>query len=154
VKARVKDRQSILYTLLGVVVVALIIFCIVDAHGIKDQLNDWKLLPEPEKLTELYFTHPNSLPSTYIAGSTQAVAFTVHNLEYQTENYQYQIVETSDNGQQSQVLETANFTLKQGQYKNVTNLVSLNDLGSRVKVAVDLSNVNESISYWLNGVSS
>jgi len=154
VKTRVINRQTIFYALLGIIIVGVISFGVADAHGIKDQLNDWKLLPEPEKLTELYFTHPNSLPSTYIAGSTQAVAFTVHNLEYKNTNYKYQVEEQSSDGSQTATLTQGSFWLNQNKYKTVSENINISNMGSRVKVIVDLTNVNESISYWVNWSNS
>ena len=148
-----KTNKQITYGIALAAVIVLVILAVIFHTNIRNQLNDWKLLPEPEKLTELYFTHPNSLPSTYAAGGTQTVAFTVHNLEYQTENYQYQITETSNNGQQNQILFSSSFVLKQNQYKNVSEPVSLLDFGSRVKISIDLTNVNETIDYWVTGSS-
>jgi uncharacterized membrane protein len=113
-------------------------------------MRSWKLLPEPEKLTELYFTHPNSLPTTYVPGQPLSVNFTVHNLEYQTTGYTYKIVETSANNAQAQTLATGSFTLSQNIYKQETVNISTVDLGEKVKVEVDLVKQNETIDYLLN----
>jgi uncharacterized membrane protein len=131
------------------VIVALTVGIVLLAPSIKRQLNDWKLLPQPERLTELYFTHPNSLPSNYTASQAQAVDFTVHNLEYRTETYSYTIVEATEPGQTGVTLARGNFTLKQGDYKKVTERIILQPLASRVNVDVNLTNVNESVDYWL-----
>ena len=112
-------------------------------------MRSWKLLPEPERLTELYFTHPNSLPASYVPGQQQTVRFTVHNLEYATTDYHYVIVETNQDGSQSQTLASSSFTLPQNGYKKAAVNISTVDLGSHVKLEVDLKNVNESIDYLL-----
>ena len=117
--------------------------------AIDRQMHNWKLLPEPERLTELYFTHPNSLPSDYTPGQAQTVSFTVHNLEYQATDYHYVILETNQDGNQSQTLTSGSFTLPQNAYKKEAVSISTVDLGSRVKLEVDLKNVNESIDYWV-----
>jgi len=109
----------------------------------------WKLLPEPEKLTELYFTRPNNLPTKYTPGQTQTVSFTTHNLEYQTVDYHYQITEQSQTTNQSQTLASGSFTLPQDIYHTTSVSIPTADLGPRVKVEVDLTNVNESIDYLL-----
>lgn len=150
-KTRVKKRQFITYTFIGIIVVAFITFGVADAHGIKDQLNSWKLLPEPERLTELYFTKPNKLPTTYNTTTNQSFGFTVHNLEYRNTDYLYQVEEQSTDGSQAAILNQGSFWLKQNQYKNISEPVSLLDFGSRVKISIDLTNVNETIDYWLNG---
>lgn len=118
--------------------------------NIDHQMRRWKLLPEPEKLTELYFTHSNSLPKTYVPGQTQTVSFTVHNLEYQTTDYTYNIVEASIDNTQTQTLATGSFTLPQNIYKQETVNISTIDLGKKVKVEVDLVKQNETIDYLLN----
>ncbi len=112
-------------------------------------MRSWKLLPEPEKLTELYFTNPNSLPTKYTPGQPQTVGFTVHNLEYATTDYKYKIIETSQDGSQSQTLASGSFGLLQNGYKKEAVNISTVDLGSHVKLEVDLENVNESIDYLL-----
>jgi hypothetical protein len=117
--------------------------------AITNQLNKWKLLPQPEKLTELYFTQPNSLPSTYMPGESQKVNFTVHNIEYQTMTYSYKIVEENQDGSQQQVLASNSFTLDQNQYQSVSFTGPLADMGPEAKVVVELPTVNESIDYLL-----
>jgi len=113
------------------------------------QLHAWKLLPEPEKLTELYFTNPNSLPQHYIPGQNQTVSFTTHNLEYQTTTYRYKITESSQDGKQSQTLATGAFTLSQNAYHKTAVSIPTNDIGQNVKVGVELVNVHESIDYLM-----
>jgi uncharacterized membrane protein len=131
-------------------VFVIIMLGIIFHKSIHNQLNDWKVLPEPEKLTELYFTHPNSLPTTYTPGQSQTISFTVHNIEYQTENYKYKITELASDGQKSQVLSRGKFTLPQDKYQHKSVNISTPDLGHHVKVEVTLTNLSESIDYLLN----
>ncbi len=132
-------------------IILLLVILAVGFHSAIDrQMRSWKLLPEPERLTELYFTHPNSLPTTYTPGQTQTVSFTVHNLEYQTTNYTYKIIETSTDNSQAQTLTSGTFTLAQNIYKQETVNISTVDLGEKVKVEVDLVKQNETIDYLLN----
>jgi len=129
---------------------ALIIIVLVAlAPNIKTQLNAWKLLPQPERLTELYFTAPNNLPTTYVPGQSQTVSFTVHNLEYRTATYNYVITEASLDNTTSQILAHGTFTLAQDQFKKEQLNITLTDIGHRIKVKVDLQGRNESIGYLL-----
>jgi hypothetical protein len=89
------------------------------------------------------------LPAKYTPGQPQTVSFTVHNLEYRTTGYRYQITEQSQDGKQSQTLAAGSFTLRQNDYNHATVNISTVDLGSRVKVDVELVNVHESIDYLL-----
>ena len=134
----------------GLIVLVIILLASVNAHAIKNQLNDWKLLPQPERLTELYFTNPNNLPSTYNLSLNQQFGFTVHNLEYRNTDYTYQVLEQSSDGSQTIILRQGTFWLKQNQYKTTSENLSLSNLSPRVKVIVNLSNVNESIDYSSN----
>jgi hypothetical protein len=134
---------------IGGIVILVVLLSIISGPAIKRQLNRWKLLPEPERLTELYFTKPNSLPTTYSPTTDQAVAFTVHNLEYRDEQYSYKVVEATEPGASGTVLSSGTFKLKQNQYKRLLSLEPIQPLANRVNVAVELTNVNESIDYWV-----
>lgn len=118
------------------------------------QMRRWKLLPEPERLTELYFTEPNNVPKSYTPGGMQTVKFTVHNLEYRNTTYTYQITEISQDGQKSSLLAMNSFTLEQNEYHKEAVNISTTDLGPSVKVEVKLMNVNESIDYLLDREAS
>ena len=143
-------RQHLAPIIAATVVIILLILGLVFHQPIKNQLNSWKLLPEPERLTELYFTKPNNLPSTYTPGQSQTVSFTVHNLEYRTTAYPYQISEQNQADTQSQTLAQGQFTLKQNAYEHAVSTIVLPDLGSRVKVVINLPNLAESIDYWVS----
>jgi uncharacterized membrane protein len=135
----------------GIVIIIILAALATGYHSAIDrQLHSWKLLPQPERLTELYFTHPNSLPTKYTPGQMQTVSFTVHNLEYQTTNYPYIIIETTQDGTQSQTLVSDHFTLAQNIYHTVNVNIPIANLGQQVKVEVELVNQNESIDYLLN----
>ena len=115
--------------------------------AINRQLHSWKVLPEPERLTELYFADPNHLPASYAPGQTQTVAFTVHNLEYRTTTYHY-VISAAPTGQTGgQALTSGSFTLPQGSSKTSVVNVIVPDTGSRATVSVNLEGQNESIDY-------
>jgi uncharacterized membrane protein len=131
-------------------IILVIVVLAVGFHSAIDrQMRSWKLLPEPERLTELYFAHPNSLPTTYVPGQSQTVSFTVHNLEYQTTDYTYEVIEASTNSNQAQKLASGSFTIPQNIYQQETVNISTADLGQHVKVEVELVQQNESIDYLL-----
>jgi hypothetical protein len=143
-----KVRYPLALLALTLIVGSLVIF----STTITNQLRSWRLLPQPESLTELYFTSPLSLPTHYRAGSAQPVAFTVHNLENQTERYNYAIVASTASGAPPQLLNSGSFVLEQGAYQHIADTVLLGPLGRRVKVSVTLINQNEAIHYWLYSI--
>ncbi len=134
-------RLFIVYAPLAVITIAV---CVVAHSAIARQLNEWKLLPQPERFTELYFTHPASLPATYTPGQTQTIAFTAHNLEHRTTTYSYTI---TANGTK---LSNGTFILAENQTRQVADTVTLPPLGNRAEITVTLTNVHTSIDYWVN----
>jgi uncharacterized membrane protein len=150
-----KKSRGLVIGATGAVLLIIIVLIFANSQSIKNQLDSWKLLPQPEKLTELYFTNPNNLPTTYSPGQQQDVQFTIHNIEYKTEHYTYQIIENNQAGTDPVTLtNNGSFTLNQNQYGKISNPVTLANLGTRVKVEVKLLNVNESINYWESEGSS
>ena len=149
------------YVALAVSVVAILVFVIGVTHtsAITAQLNDWKLLPQPERLSELYFQNHATLPTTYSAGTAQSFAFTTHNLEYRDTTYTYRIVEQSEDASQSHELASGQFSLAQDAYRTTTIMASPVDLGGRVQLQVNLTVVGnpttmQSIHYWVRAVPS
>jgi len=133
-----------------IAVVFIIIIGVSQAHAIKNQLNDWKLLPQPEKLTELYFDNSSNIPTTYTSGVTQNFSFMVHNIEYRSENYKYIVIEQSSDYTSTQTLTIGSFNLAQNQVKSTKVYITPVDLGSKVNISVKLVNFNESIDYWVS----
>ena len=132
------------------VVLVMIVVSINSLPAVKRQLNSWKLLPQPETLTELYFTNPTQLPTTYTPGLAQSLNFTVHNLEYKNITYSYVINEVDVEGNVVQPLTNSIFTLGHDQYKVESILITPIDLGQKIKISVDLLNMDQSIDYLLS----
>jgi len=55
------------------------------------ELNDLKLIPQPERFTELYFENSANLPRATIANQSISFSFTIHNLEGVTTTYPYTV---------------------------------------------------------------
>lgn len=136
----------------GLTIVALVIVGLtLAAPAIHRQLDRWKLLPQPERLTELYFSDHTKLPTTYTPGNQQTVKFTIHNLEYRPTHYHYHVLQQNIDGSGvPQVLEHGEVTLQQGQYFRPVLVITPLDLGPRVKITVMLEGRSEAIDYLLN----
>jgi hypothetical protein len=135
---------------LGVLALAIIIvFVAANFSVLNGWLHDWNVLPEPEHLTKLYFSQSRILPSTYIPGTPQSFQFTVHNLEYRTEAYSYHIVEQSGSAPilQTTQLASGGFVLSESHYRTTQVTINPSDLGSKVKIVVDINRPNQSIDY-------
>lgn len=107
-------------------------------QAIYDQLYEWKLIPRPERLTELYFADHRNLPQNYHPGKEQTVAFTVRNLEYRNTAYTYTVTQKNTDGKAKQ-LAKGTFSLQHDTQKTIDAAVSLADLGKRAKVMVTIS---------------
>jgi uncharacterized membrane protein len=124
------------------------------------QLNSWKLLPQPERFTELYFTAP-SLPTHFKRGRSEVVAFTIHNLEHQTIQYHYLLTVQTEDGKK-QFLGDGTIAVAYDHAQNVRRTITVPLSARRVKVQVSLqysgipfgqnkANIEtQSIHYWVN----
>lgn len=120
-----------------------------NASAITHQLRTWKLLPEPERLTELYFSNHAKLPTTYTTGQTQTVDFAIHNLEYRTVDYKYRITQTDKNGENAVELARGSVTLQHNQIAKPSAAVILTDFGekSRLNVVLETGTSSQAIFY-------
>lgn len=100
-------------------------------------LNHFKLLPQPERITELYFTEHTKLPKEYLPGQEQTVRFTVHNFEYEPIKYSYVIEQKNDTTQQQLAAGTVDTQFNDS--KELSVRVIPVDMGERSQIAIKLS---------------
>lgn len=105
---------------------------------IANQLNDWQLLPRPERLTELYFADNQQLSTEIEPGTTQKLVFTIHNDEHRRTTYQYKLVAVSDEDGVTQSLGDGTTTLAHDQYQTIQKIITLFPTGRHVTVKVEL----------------
>lgn len=132
-------------------VLAIILFFIffLDKSFVVSWLNNHKLLPQPEPFTELYFEDHELLPKELEATQEAEFKFTVHNLEYKTVNYEYEVEAIST--QSAELLDEGSFTLQHDGYKTIGGTVSTQEAQIRTKININLKNKNQSIHFWVNG---
>jgi len=130
--------------------------------AVAKQLDDWRVLPRPERLTELYFANQTQLPTHAAAGTPQVVSFVIHNLEHQTTRYQYTAATVGASSEHKTKLTSATVTLNSGQSRTITLTLLLPVTSERTAVEIDLdytgitagSNVprpeTQAIRYWLD----
>ena len=125
---------------------------------IAKQLHGWQLLPRPQHLTELYFTHQQP-PSVARVHDTQEFSFTVHNVEHRTVTYYYELHAVSESGK-SQALGGGRITVAHDQFQEVNKSIRIPPvdrprLSIQVRLTYDNHNKNslgdaqQSIKYWL-----
>jgi hypothetical protein len=139
---RLSKRAALLLT---VALVAGVLILLILSKPIYDGLVALDLIPQPEKLTELYFNDHEHLPKS--ATSNQAIdfAFVIHNLE--TTDFQYSYTISVDAGDTQQIVDSGKILVKNNQYytKNV-HLNLLNAPGSQM-VIVELTNKQQFIYF-------
>jgi uncharacterized protein YfaS (alpha-2-macroglobulin family) len=102
------------------------------------QMENWQLLPLPQRFTELYFVNQQHLPAQVTQGSMQKVTFAVHNLEHQTIKYTYKLsLELADSSKQD--LATDTFSIGHDQTQTIAKTITMPALLGRTSVQIDLS---------------
>jgi hypothetical protein len=134
-------------TLLTFVIILCTTLISVNKQQIINQMNNWKLLPEPETFTELYFDNHLKLPSTVKINTLQTFSFTIHNEEYKTVTYPYEVYITGSNGQQ--LIDLKSVTLDQDHYKTIKETFSVTKPIKREEVIVKLTSLNQQIDFWI-----
>jgi len=102
------------------------------------QMDEWRLLPRPELVTQLYFTDYRQLPAAAAAGTEQTVLFTVRNLEYQTTTYRYTIIAVAEDDKTEYLVGDGIFTLAHDSSLATSKPVTLLPLKGRVAIRVNL----------------
>jgi hypothetical protein len=111
---------------------------------------------QPETFTELYFENHTSLPSMIALNHENKFKFTVHNLEYKTMTYPYEVyVKCSDIGcnGEKQIIDEGKITLKQNEYKTIPESFTLTLPAGKMEVVANLINKNQAIDFWAYGVT-
>lgn len=112
-------------------------------------LNDLKLIPQPERFTELYFD-PTSLPDQIISYQPLLFSFTVHNLEGATTTYPYKVYLEYPTGKQI-TFANGSITLANGA-EATTNIKHIFYFSNKkLKVVVKLTAIDQSIDFLING---
>ncbi len=161
-KRRTNNANTIKIVVIAFCALILVILGISQRQAIYDQLYAWKLIPRPERLTELYFTDHTNLPKTYKPDETQVVKFTVRNLEYRDTDYKY-VVGVMNEDETEELLDRASgeIQLTHDQYKNVEVPITITAKGPRAKIVVTIyyqgikfgedvpTDQEQSIHYWV-----
>ena len=136
------------------------LLCFSSKAAIAAQLNAWKVLPRPERFSELYFTDYARLPITFAPGRLQTVGFGVHNLEHDTIQYRYTIVAQAAG--KKKLLADGQLTLAHDGTQTISRRITVPLLDDRTEVQVQLqysgipfgheaaSMETQTIHYWIN----
>lgn len=101
-------------------------------------MDNWLLLPRPERVTELYFTDYRQLPESAAPGTAQTVHFTVTNLEHRATAYRYTLTVMSEDDMVEHPVDTGSFTLSHNRSFAASGVATLPAAGERAAVRVNL----------------
>lgn len=160
-KATYSKRFTFVAAVSIAILSALIFLVIIQQKNIVSTLDSWGVLPRPERLSELYFTDYDRLPTTYTADEPYVVEFAIRNLEHQTTNYQYRVVQTGENGSNPQQLAAGQLRLDHDIARTVAAPIIYHDGDPRshILVIIEYDSIapgdtsptldSQQISYWV-----
>lgn len=109
---------------------------------------------KPETFTELYFENHLSLPKKIVTDQENNFKFTVHNLEYKTMTYPYEVyIKCSDAGcnGEKQIIDEGKITLKHDEYKTISESYMITLPTGRIEIVANLINKKQGIDFWVEG---
>ena len=139
--------KRILVVLGVALAVGVLIFINVQRAVIRDTLTALYLIPQPERLTELYFENSANLSNIPTNNKQVSFSFVVHNLE--TSDYQYTYdVSVYANGAQH-VVDSGKILVKDNQYYVKAEKLALTNVSGRQEIVVELTNKQQMIDFWV-----
>lgn len=130
--------------------------------GFADRMDEWRLLPRPERVTQLYFNDYSRLSAPDGHSPDRTVTFTVRNLEHRTTDYRYTISAAPEDGKGGYLLDNGSFSLRHDHSLTTNKAVTLPPLDRPVALKVSLeyegiafgddvpSVQTQSIYYWIS----
>ncbi len=103
---------------------------------------------KPETFTELYFENHEKLVKQIEPNNPQSFSFTIHNREYGTVTYPYEIFITDTNGNKAEIVKDI-VVLKHNEKKTIPVYFELLQPVARAKITVKLNNKGQEIHYWI-----
>ena len=106
---------------------------------------------QPDRtVTELYFTHPNDIPTAVTAGQTNTVSFTVSSHLQNIHTYHYQVV-VAEAGRTTQAA-AGSMTLRSGASDAQTVSYVVPEAAAAATVSVILANEHQVIQYHVRSL--
>jgi hypothetical protein len=114
---------------------------------LNELLHDWKLIPEKETFTELYFDNHLSLPKTFIAGHPEIFSFVIHNLEGRAMDYPYLVFIKTDKGRKK--IEDYSVHINDGESRTVYISFMPEETVNSGSVVVSLEGLKQDIHFLI-----
>jgi hypothetical protein len=142
-----KTRRNILWAVV-ILAVCVVVFLSYKKEAVQAELNNLKLIPIPERFTELYFNNASSLPRQTVRGQQDSFSFTIHNVEGATTTYPYSVYFQYALGYK---VIFASSTVTLAPDESTTTAIShvFSQSNETGKVVVELTSLNQSIDFIL-----
>lgn len=129
-------------------VICVILFALYSLRGaIFNKMDDLKLIPQPEKFTELYFEKYADLPNSISTNTPVSFSFTIHNLEGQDMNYPYNMYIKDDFG--TTTVKSSSVLIKNQEYKTITESYKFKSVNSQKTLFVELPSKHQELHFKL-----
>jgi hypothetical protein len=122
--------------------------CLLFQNQVAKGLNALSLLPQQERITELYFVNAESIPKNYNPNTDFQIRFRITNRSDQGRTYTY-IIAQSSNGLDTTDLYKGQVTLAPSESKTLDQTIRLKDTGQKTQINVGLENMPQRINAWL-----
>lgn len=113
------------------------------------QLDALKLIPRPERFTELYFENHTNLPKTIVKNETISFSFTIHNMEGKDMEYPYVVYFKNNYGTTTVEKNTA--LVKDNEYKTITESYTFKSASAQETLYVELTDQRQELRFALQG---
>lgn len=141
-------RHGFILVILGVVIIGYFFF----QESIVRQLDTWKLLPKPQKITELYFKDAHNLPTTYSPHQLHKMQFVIHNVAEVPQSFTYVITARNENDTTTIELARGAQHSEPNQTQPIEVDITPLDMGARANLTIALisaEGTQQTINYWV-----
>jgi hypothetical protein len=135
--------------ILMLIFVAVAVVTYQSRQSIYAEMDKLKLIPRPERFTELYFDDHTNLPTRISKNEDVSFTFVIHNLEGKEMEYPYVVYFQSKDGNVVKIAEGFE-TLADGEYKAIEKTYVSNSDQNEGGVFVRLKELDQSIHFLLN----
>lgn len=142
-----KSRYTTLFVIGTILLVALFLYSQRDA--IYAQLDEWYLIPRPERFTELYLENYTQLPKAVVAGQVVPFSFTIHNLEGKEMAYEYWVYALKD-GEERVTVDQQTVSAAHDEYKTIDVTYQYPASTTSAVIYVDLIDLDQQIHFKLS----
>lgn len=112
-------------------------------------MDEWLLIPRPERFTELYFNDHINLPKEISKGDEISFSFVIHNLEGKSEEYIYQVYFKSLSGEIVEI-EESQIMVGDGEYKTINEMYKSELDDNSGAIFVELKGKKQQLHFLLN----